>query len=109
MVFVAIILACALLLSVSCNLYLHHQSLQTEAMVSRLRDHAIGELDFADAEIDAYKEIISKIDYRRCATTLEKMAKNRSDGKYLVLMGQSEGLMEAASFLRAEAKRIGTK
>lgn len=109
MIILAIILAVALLLSVSGNLYLHHQNLAMESMVSRFRDYAIGEIEYADSEIDAYKETISKVDYRYCADTLESMAKNRGDGKYMVLLGQAEGLREAASFLRKESKRIGIK
>jgi hypothetical protein len=109
MIFLAIILALAVLLSVGLNLYLHNQGLQYEHLISRLRDNAISEIEYLEAENDQYKETLSKVNYHACADSLESMAKNRHDGKYLILRGQMEGLLEAANFLRKEAKRIGIK
>lgn len=109
MIFLAIILALALLLSVGLNLYYHHQGLQLEYMLSRMRDNAIGQIEYLEAENDRHKETLGKVDYFACATSLERTASTRSDGTYQILRGQAEGLQEAASFLRKEAKRIGMK
>jgi len=108
MIILTIILAITLLISVSFNLYMHHQSLQTYTMISHFRDNAVSEIDYLEVDVDQLKETIGKVDYRQCASTLERMAKTRGTDK-MILLGQTEGLREAAVYLRHEAKRIGIK
>jgi hypothetical protein len=108
MIILAIVLATALFISVASNLYLHNQSVIMEEAVRRFKNNATSEIEYIESELDRYKEIVGKTNYYKCAVELERTAKSRGSD-VMVLVGQAEGLLEAASFLRREAKHVGIK
>lgn len=109
MIAALILLIIGMIVSSSLNWYQYIRGKQLQLSATRVLNHAASEIDYLEARRDELQQVIAKTNYNGCAEWLEKLAKARPDGKLQILTGQSEGLSEAASFLRQEAKRIGMR